>query len=87
MSAEFRGTECYVARDANRKGRLKLLCSAHIVIGMGTLEAVGMLGGQPLSTAVAAALLFCTIAILYALAWSRFFDRGPIETAMRKIAG
>jgi uncharacterized membrane protein YeiB len=66
---------------------VKLLCSAHIVIGMGTLEAVGMLGGQPLSTAVAAALLFCTIAIFYALAWSRFFNRGPIETAMRKIAG
>ena len=67
-SAEFRGTNWCIATDANRIGRLKLLCSAHIVIGMGTLEAVGMLGGQPLSTAVAAALLFCTIAIFYALA-------------------
>jgi hypothetical protein len=27
MSAELRGTECYVACDVNRKGPLKLLCS------------------------------------------------------------
>ncbi len=60
---------------------------AHILIGMGTLEAFGMLGGQTLSAAVAAALLFCLIAVVYALVWFRFFKRGPIEATMRKMAG
>lgn len=60
---------------------------AHIFIGMGTLEALQMLGGQTLVSAVSAAAIFCIIAVVYALVWSRFFKRGPIETAMRKIAG
>lgn len=60
---------------------------AHILIGMGTLEALGMLGGQSMSAALVAALLFCLFAVVYAFFWSRFFKRGPIEAAMRKIAG
>ena len=60
---------------------------AHIMVGMGMLEALGMLGSQSVSTSVAAALIFCLLAVLYALIWSRFFRRGPIEAVMRKIAG
>jgi uncharacterized membrane protein YeiB len=60
---------------------------AHILIGMGTLEALGMLGGQSLSVAVSTTFSFCLLAVVYALVWARFFRRGPIETAMRKIAG
>jgi len=59
---------------------------AHILIGMGTLDALGMLGGQSLSTAVAAAILFCLLTVIYAYIWSRFFKRGPIEAVMRKMA-
>lgn len=60
---------------------------AHILIGMGTLEALDMIGGQTLFSSVSAALLFCVFAVVYAFLWSRFFRRGPIESAMRKIAG
>ncbi|MCH9693449.1 MAG: heparan-alpha-glucosaminide N-acetyltransferase domain-containing protein [Gammaproteobacteria bacterium] len=60
---------------------------AHILIGMGTLEALGMLENQTASTAVAAALVFCLLAALYALVYAKFFKRGPLEAAMRKIAG
>lgn len=77
-----------ILRVVATAGRQTLtLYIAHILIGMGTLEALGMLGGQSLSTSVTAALLFCTIAVVYALVWSRYFKRGPIEAAMRKIAG
>lgn len=77
-----------VLRIVTPAGRQTLtLYIAHILIGMGTLEALGMLGGQSVLTAVAAALLFCVAAIVYALVWSRFFDRGPIEAVMRRIAG
>jgi uncharacterized membrane protein YeiB len=64
---------------------------AHVLIGMGTLEAFGMLDGQTgeqtVGQAVAASLLFCAIATLYALIWSRWFKRGPVEALMRKCAG
>lgn len=60
---------------------------AHIFIGMGTLEALDMLGGQSLYSAVSAASVFCIFAVIYAFLWSRFFKRGPIETVMRRIAG
>lgn len=77
-----------ILRVVTPAGRQTLtLYIAHILIGMGTLEAFGLLGGQSLSASVAAALLFCTIAVVYACVWSRFFKRGPIEAAMRKIAG
>lgn len=60
---------------------------AHILIGMGTLEALGMLEGQSVANAVVASVLFCLVATLYALIWARWFKRGPIEAAMRKLAG
>lgn len=60
---------------------------AHILIGMGTLEALGMLSGQTLAQAVWASLLFCVAATVYALIWSRWFKRGPIEALMRRVAG
>jgi len=60
---------------------------AHIFIGMGTLEAMGMLGGQSLQTAFIAALVFSAISLLYSFAWSKYFKRGPAEALMRKIAG
>lgn len=80
-----------------RSGILKVLAPAgrqtltlyiaHILLGMGTLEALGMLGEQSATRAISAALVFCALAVAYALLWSRFFKRGPIEAAMRKIAG
>ncbi len=60
---------------------------AHVLIGMGTLEALGMLGGQSLAQAVTASLIFCVVATLYAVLWSRWFKRGPIEALMRLVAG
>lgn len=60
---------------------------AHVLIGMGTLEALGMLGGQSVAQAVWASLLFCIAATIYALIWARWFKRGLIEALMRKVAG
>lgn len=60
---------------------------AHILVGMGTLEAMGLLGGQSITAAVVAAALFCGGATIYALIWSRWFKRGPVEAMMRRLAG
>jgi uncharacterized protein len=59
----------------------------HIVIGMGTLEALGMIGGQTVAQSVWASVLFCAVATVYALVWARWFKRGPIEEGMRRLAG
>ena len=60
---------------------------AHIVVGMGTLEALGMLGGQTPEAAMLAAVVFCIVAALWAFVWARFFKRGPVEALLRRVAG
>ncbi|WP_416613771.1 DUF418 domain-containing protein [Phaeobacter sp. JH20_13] len=60
---------------------------AHILIGMGILEEMGLLGGQSPETAVSAALVFCAAATVYAYLWSRYTKHGPVEMAMRRLAG
>jgi uncharacterized membrane protein YeiB len=60
---------------------------AHIVIGMGLLEGLNMIGGQSPKQALGAAFVFCAVATVFAFLWSLVFKRGPLETAMRRIAG
>jgi uncharacterized protein len=66
-------------------GQLALtLYIAHVVIGMGTLDAFGLLGGRTLGFAVGSALLFSACAILCAHLWRRRFALGPVEWLMRR---
>ena len=60
---------------------------AHIVVGMGSLELLGMIGGQTIHTAILTSTVFCLMTVVYAYYWSRSFKYGPIETLMRRIAG
>ncbi|EJL35594.1 putative membrane protein [Caulobacter sp. AP07] len=60
---------------------------AHILLGMGTLEALGRLGGQRYVEVAVAVAVFCGAAVAYAVVWSRFFKRGPAEMLMRRLAG
>lgn len=60
---------------------------AHILIGMGILEAMGWLGTATAAQAHGAALLFCAIATIFAWGWSTKFKRGPLEALMRRVAG
>lgn len=60
---------------------------AHILLGMLVLDSLGLTDDQPVWLATLAALLFCSLAVLYAHLWSRYFKRGPLETLMRKLAG
>ncbi|MBN7777407.1 DUF418 domain-containing protein [Nitratireductor aquimarinus] len=77
-----------VMRAVVPAGRQTLtLYIAHIVVGMGALEALGMLGGQTPGAAVLAALIFCAASAVFAFVWSHAFKRGPVETLMRWVAG
>lgn len=83
-----RAARARVLRLVLPAGRQTLtLYIAHILIGMGIIEELGLLGDQPLSTALVAALIFCALATAYAFVWSKTFKRGPIEALMRRVAG
>jgi len=69
-------------------GQLALtLYVAHVVIGMGTLEAMGRLGHQTLPVALLASVVFCAGGVLFAHLWRRRFRRGPLEVLMRGLCG
>ncbi len=77
-------------RLCNNIGRQTLtLYVAHILLGMGTLEALGLLDGQNASgttdDAILASGIFVVVTALYIWAYTKFFTRGPIENLMRLI--
>lgn len=60
---------------------------AHILLGMGVLEEMGLLGQRSSDEAILASAIFCALAIVYAVVYSQRFKRGPIEALMRRVAG
>lgn len=60
---------------------------AHVLVGMGILEAMDRLEDQTLAWAVSTSIAFSILAIIYSWLWRRRFSRGPLEALMRRIAG
>lgn len=61
---------------------------AHILIGMGLLEEMGLINsGLDAASTLMLSLGFILTSVVYAWLWSRRFKRGPVEALMRKIAG
>ncbi len=58
---------------------------AHVVIGMGTLEELGLLSESNLLLSVASALCFCIGGMGVAVVWRQYFKRGPLEWVLRKV--
>lgn len=68
-------------------GRQSLtLYVAHILIGMGLLDEVGLLDGS-LSTVEIFwfSVVFCIACAIYARIWAIWFKRGPLEALMRRV--
>lgn len=67
-------------------GQLALtLYVAHVVIGMGILEAIGLLEKQTLLFAVSSAIGFYASGVVFSVFWSKRFRRGPLEWMMRRL--
>ena len=68
-------------------GRMTLtLYLAHIVVGMGILEALGALdGSRTLPEVAAAASAFLAAGTFLAWLWSRRWRHGPVEAVMRRL--
>jgi len=59
---------------------------AHVLLGMGLLEALGWLDGRrTLADVLLAATLFGAAALLACRAWLRWQRQGPLETLMRRL--
>ncbi|WP_321829073.1 DUF418 domain-containing protein [Thalassovita sp.] len=70
-------------------GRQSLtLYLAHILLGMGLLEGLGLLSGVLSPGQIFAyALGFCALCLIYASLWQHVAKRGPLEALMRRVAG
>nr|MEE4268383.1 DUF418 domain-containing protein [Candidatus Krumholzibacteria bacterium] len=67
-------------------GQLALtLYVAHVIVGMGTLEAMGRLENQTLPFVLLASAVFCTAGVVFSHLWRRQFKRGPLEVVMRAL--
>jgi len=68
-------------------GQLSLtLYVAHVIIGMGLLEAIGRLEHQTIDFSLFSARIFCVGGIVFSLVWLKLFKTGPLEWIFRKIA-
>ncbi|MFC7421555.1 DUF418 domain-containing protein [Iodobacter arcticus] len=59
---------------------------AHVILGMGLLESLGLLEKQSLAFSVTSALLFCAFAVVFASYWRKFYRLGPLEGLLRKVS-
>ncbi len=86
MATERMGRSAWL-QPLSATGQLALtLYVAHVVIGLGLLDALGRLENQSLIFAVGSALTFSAAAVAFSTLWRRYFRRGPLELLMRQIA-
>lgn len=84
--AERHATHTFV-RALIQTGSMALtLYVAHVLIGMGVLEGLGLLHNQPLSFSVLYACCFFAVGILFSAFWRQRFQRGPLEALLRTIS-
>jgi len=83
--AEKRRDAPWLTRLAH-SGQLALsIYVAHVVIGLGVLDDLGLLGQMSMETALVAALLWCVASIAGSHLWRRRVKRGPLEWLMRTV--
>jgi len=71
----------------HQTGKLALtLYIAHVVLGLGVLESMGLLTNQTIDLSLLCALLFCIFGTAFSVLWLRYFNTGPFEWLFRKIA-
>jgi uncharacterized membrane protein YeiB len=68
-------------------GKLSLtLYVAHVILGMGILESMGLLVNQTINFSLFSALIFCICGIIFSVIWFKYFKTGPLEWLFRKVA-
>jgi len=80
-------SESNIVRWLYQTGKVSLtLYVAHVIIGMGLLESIGMLENQTINFSLLSALIFCIFGVFFSVIWLKFFKTGPLEWIFRKVA-
>ncbi|MBL4660296.1 MAG: DUF418 domain-containing protein [Alcanivoracaceae bacterium] len=67
-------------------GQLALtLYVAHVIIGMGFLDAINSLKNQTIDFSLFSTLVFCLTGMIFSVLWLKHFKTGPLEWIFRKI--
>lgn len=83
-----RFSDSLIHRWLYQTGQLSLtLYVAHVIMGMGVLEAIGRLENQTISFSLFSALVFCVCGMAFSVLWLRVFKTGPLEWLFRRVAG
>lgn len=78
---------CRLIDWLNKTGQLSLtLYVAHVVIGMGMLEALGLLYNQNIQLSLLASFLFCVASVMLSVFWLNRFNVGPLEWLFKKLS-
>ena len=84
ISERFAGNRCLQA--LYQTGQLALtLYVLHVLLGMGLMEAAGMLGGQSIGVSLLWSLGYCIFAVAFSVLWFRYFKQGPLEWGFRRL--
>ncbi|MGH1485459.1 MAG: DUF418 domain-containing protein [Cellvibrionaceae bacterium] len=84
LSERFSGNN--IIKWLCQTGKLSLtLYLAHVMIGMGFLEAIGRLENQTINFSLSSALIFCIVGTVFSVVWLSFFKTGPLEWVFRKV--
>ncbi|KQB04080.1 membrane protein [Vibrio metoecus] len=71
----------------SKTGQMTLtLYVAHVIVGMGSLEALGLLYNQSINVSLYAAVLFCVFSIIFSVLWLSRFPTGPLETIFKRLS-
>ncbi|MCX6139898.1 MAG: DUF418 domain-containing protein [Candidatus Kapabacteria bacterium] len=77
-------------RSLKKTGQLALtFYLAHVIIGMGVLEELNpsRMGTYPIEFALSYAVIFAISCIVFAVVWTKYRTRGPLEWIMRRFTG
>jgi uncharacterized membrane protein YeiB len=84
LSEKFAGASLIVWLSKTGKMSLTLYV-AHVIVGMGFLESVGLLSNQTIGFSLFSALVFCVGSVIFSVGWIHFFQVGPLEWVFRKV--
>lgn len=83
-----RFSDSLIHRWLYQTGQLSLtLYVAHVIMGMGALEAIGRLENQTINFSLFSALVFGVCGMAFSVLWLRVFQTGPLEWLFRRVAG
>ena len=82
-----RFSESKIHKWLYQTGQLALtLYVAHVILGLGILESMGLLTNQTINFSLLSALIFCIGSMFFSVMWLKYFKVGPLEWLFRKVA-